>query len=45
MFTPAMVHEFVEKNKQEIIDCLVEIVQTPSVTTNEVAVSKVFANG
>lgn len=42
MFTAKHVHEVVEKNKQEIIDCLTEIVQTPSVTTDEVAVSKVF---
>lgn len=42
MYTAAQIHEFVEKNKQEAIDCLKEIVQTPSVTEDEVAISKVF---
>lgn len=42
MITKAQVHEIVEQNRQEAIDCLREIVQTPSVTCEEVAVSKVF---
>lgn len=42
-FTAQAIHEMVEANRQEIIDCLVEILQTPSTTTDEVAVSKVFA--
>ena len=32
----------VEEHKQDIVDCLVEMVQTPSVTGNEEPVSKVF---
>ena len=43
MFTKEVIHEFVRANQQEAIDCLVELLQTPSTTGDEVAVSKVFA--
>ncbi|NBI67922.1 M20 family peptidase [Pseudoflavonifractor sp. 60] len=42
MFTAKEVHSAVENAKQEIIDCLVELLQTPSMTGEEVPVSKVF---
>ena len=42
MFTAEQIHQVVEGARQEAIDCLVELLQTPSVTEDEVAVSKVF---
>ena len=42
MITAAQVHDVVEQNRQEIIDCLVELIQTPSTTEDEVEISKVF---
>lgn len=42
MFTAEQIHQVVEAARQEAIDCLVELLQTPSVTEDEVAVSKVF---
>lgn len=40
--TAAAISEYVEKNREEALQCLSEIVQTPSVTGDELAVSKVF---
>lgn len=42
MFTAKDINDFVDQRKEEILDCLVDILQTPSVTEDEVAVSKVF---
>ena len=42
MFTVEKIHEMVRNCEQEALDCLVEILQTPSVTEDEVAISKVF---
>ncbi|NBI67909.1 M20 family peptidase [Pseudoflavonifractor sp. 60] len=42
MLTRERIHETVEMYRQEAIDCLVELVQTPSTTGDEVAISKVF---
>lgn len=42
MFTAKEISDYVDQNKQEIIECLVELLQTPSVTGDEVAVSAVF---
>lgn len=43
MITATEIDRYVERNRDEIIECLVELLQTPSVTGEEVAVSKVFA--
>lgn len=40
--TPQMIENYVEENREEAVRCLQEIVQTPSVTGDEEAVSKVF---
>ena len=42
MFTAKEIHRVVEESRQEIIDCLVELLQTPSMTGEEVPISKVF---
>lgn len=42
MVTKEQIHAMVQENQQEAIDCLVELLQTPSTTGDEVAVSKVF---
>ena len=42
MITPQEISQFVEEHRDEAIRCLQEIIQTPSVTGDEVAVSKVF---
>lgn len=41
-FTPEDISRYVEENREEALRCLTEIVQTPSVTGDEVAVSRVF---
>lgn len=43
MITPEEICTLVEENRDEAIRCLQEIVQTPSVTGNELEVSQVFA--
>lgn len=43
MFNKEKLHEYVRSNQQEAIDCLCEILQTPSTTGDEVEISKVFA--
>lgn len=42
MITKEQIHSIVEEYRQDAIDCLRDIVQTPSNTTEEVEVSKVF---
>lgn len=42
MFAAKEIHRVVEESRQEIIDCLVELLQTPSMTGEEVPISKVF---
>ncbi len=42
MITPEQIIQTVEDHKEEAISCLQEIVQTPSPTGNELAVSRVF---
>ena len=42
MFTAKEIHQTVEQARQECIDCLVELLQTPSMTGEEVLVSEVF---
>ena len=42
MLTAKMISDFVEKNRDEAIRCFQEIIQTPSETGNEEAVSFVF---
>lgn len=42
MFTREQLHQMVRDNQQEALDCLVEIVQTPSTTGHEKEVAKVF---
>lgn len=41
--TPEMIINFVEENRDEAIRCFQEVVQTPSVTGDETAVSKVIS--
>ena len=43
MFSKEKLHAFVHQNQQEAIDCLVELLQTPSTTGQKVTISKVFA--
>ncbi len=43
MISKTQVHKIVENNRQEIIDCLVELIQTPSITGDEVPISKVIS--
>lgn len=43
MITAEQIKAFVEENRDEAIQCLREIIQTPSVTGNEGPVSKVFS--
>ncbi|MCI6639635.1 MAG: M20/M25/M40 family metallo-hydrolase [Pygmaiobacter massiliensis] len=43
MMTAKEICRVVEENRQECIDCLVELLQTPSTTTQEVEISKVFS--
>ena len=40
--TPEAIEKAVEANREKIIACLVELVQTPSVTGDEVPVSRIF---
>lgn len=42
MLTAKAISDFVEQNKEEAIRCFQEIIQTPSVTGDEEAVSFVF---
>ncbi|MCR6544782.1 M20/M25/M40 family metallo-hydrolase [Dehalobacterium formicoaceticum] len=42
MYNAQKVHQVVQENKQELIDFLVECVQTPSVTGDELAMGKVI---
>ena len=41
-FQAAEIHRFVQENREEAIDCLRELLATPSNSGEEVAVSKVF---
>lgn len=43
MFSKEKLHAFVQQNQQEAIDCLVELLQTPSTTEQKDTISKVFA--
>jgi len=42
MIQAADIHKIVEESRDEIIECLAELLQTPSVTEHEVEISKVF---
>lgn len=42
MFNAQNIHEYVQKNKQEAIDFLVECLQTPSVTGDELAMGEII---
>ena len=41
-FTAKDIHEIVQENKDEILECLSEVLRTPSVSGEELEVSKVF---
>lgn len=44
MFTAKEINNYVNANRARIIDCLVQMLQVPSVTGDELAVSKVFSD-
>lgn len=44
MFTAMEINDFVNANRERIIDCLVQMLRIPSVTGDELAVSKVFTD-
>jgi acetylornithine deacetylase/succinyl-diaminopimelate desuccinylase-like protein len=43
MFTAGEIKKYVESNRERIINCLVEMIQVPSTTGEELEVSKIFS--
>ena len=44
MFTASEIIDYVESNRERIVECLVQMLRVPSVTGDELAVSKVFSS-